>query len=87
MDAFSMKIAVDAWVKDLKELGQVNPETFNDPIKFALDLGGTQFVLRAVELGKMSPDFARHVFNAFTTMHKGDIINLNDAIKEQRGDD
>lgn len=69
MDAFSMKIAVDAWVKDLKEIGQVTPEMFEDPVKFTLDLGGTSFVLQAVTLGKMSPDFAKHVFTTFTTMH------------------
>ncbi|WQY99586.1 hypothetical protein [Acinetobacter phage pB23] len=87
MDVFAMKIAVDAWVRDLKEIGQAIPEMFNDPVKFALDLGGTSFVLQAATLGKVSPDFAKHVFNAFTTMHKNDIINLDHAIKEQRGND
>lgn len=82
-----MKIAVNAWVRDLEELGQATPETFVNPIKFATDLGGTWFVMQAVTLGKMSPDFAKHMFTTFTTMHKNDIINLDHAIKEQRGND
>lgn len=78
---------MDSLVKDLKELGQVDPVTFNDPVRFSLDLGGTSFVLQAATLGKVSPDFAKHVFNSFTTTHKDDIANLYHAIKEQRGND
>ena len=82
MDIYSMQVVIDSHSNDLRSLSQINPEMFENPVKFVMDLGGVRGCIQLALMGKLSPDFAKRMFTDLHNLHKNDVINLHDLKRD-----
>ena len=73
-----MQLVIDGYSDGLRSLSQINPEIFENPVKFIMDLGEVRGCTQLALMGKLSPDFAKRMFTDFHNLHKNDIIKLHD---------
>lgn len=77
MDLYSMQLVIDSYSDGLRSLDQINPEMFENPVKFVMDLGEVRGCIQLALMNKLSADFAKRMFTDFHNLHKNDVINLN----------
>lgn len=87
MDIYSMQVVIDSYSDGLRSLDQINPEMFENPVKFVMDLGEVRGCIQLALMGKLSADFAKRVFTDFHNLHKNDVINLNNLKNDLKSDD